>query len=330
MATQQQISRALDDLFTTTWYNVRKGIVDQVFRATPFFDMMMEKGRIKSRVPDGTHFEIPIRYDKLDQNTVWFGRGANIGAQEKQSVTRLVYDVKNLASAVVRYWDDDRKNRGKARLENYLDEKTSNTRSALIDQLENDSFVQNASSLAMNALPTLVSSSPTSGIVGGLDRSQNSWMSNQVKNFTGLTVLTDLVDEMTTIFNNCSKWKAGTRKSPDIIITSQNTYEQYEAIARSLQNIVTQTSDRVSLGFGNLAFKGVELYWCPACPDGYMYFLNTEHLEIPYDPLVYFEMTEWKHIVGTSLDKVAQILTVCNMVADNFQKHGVIYNIPTA
>ncbi len=328
MATQQQISRALDDLYTSTWYEVRRTVADQVFKVTPLYNLLFEKGKIKQRVPDGTHFEIPIRYAALDQNTKWFGRGDLFGTAEKQSLTRLVYDVKNLGTSVVRFWDDDRKNRGKARILSYVDEKLDNTKSALIDKLEVSSFVQDADPKAMNALPTLVSTTPTSGTVGGLARASNSWMANQVKDFTGLGILANLTQEMTKIFNTCSKWKAGSRRAPDIIITTQEIYQLYEEVAKSLQQIVASTSERVSLGFGDLAFKGVELFWAPECEAGKMYFLNSEHLELPYDPGAFMEMTEWKPIAGNSLDKTCQIVTVCNLVVDNFQKQGVIFNIP--
>lgn len=330
MATMQQVSRYLDDMFTTTWFDVRKSLVDQVFQITPLYDLLFTGGSVKEKIPDGTHFEIPIRYDKLNQNTAWIGRGSTVGASERQSMTRLVYPARNLATAVVRYWDDDRKNRGKARILNYIDEKISNTKASLVDTLETDLFVQNADALSMNALPTLVSTAPTTGTVGGLARASNDWMTNQTINMTSDTLAANLMDRMTTMFNSCSKWKAGARRSPNIIITTQSVYEGFERIARALQQIVASNSIRASLGFGNLMFKGVEVFWAPSCPDGQMYFLNSEHLQLVYDPQVYFEMTEWKPILGTSLDKVAQIVTVCNLVVDNFRKHGVIYNMPSA
>lgn len=331
MATQQQISRFLDDMFTATWNDRRKTVTDEVFQITPLYQLLYESGQVKERVPDGTHFEIPIQYDKLNQNTAWFGRGATIGAAEKQFITALSYQTKNLATAIPRFWDDDRKNRGKARILNYIDEKVKNTKASLIDTLETDGFVQNADPLAMNALPTLVSTTPTSGTVGGLDRSANSWMTNQTATFTGgETIAGNLLDKMTTMFNSCSKYKSGSRRAPNIIITTQTVYEGFERICRALQSIVATTSIRASLGYGNLAFKGVEIFWAPQCPSGQMYFLNSENLMLVYDPTAWMEMTEWKPIQGTSLDKVAQIVSVCNLVVDNFVKHGVISSIPNS
>lgn len=327
MATQQQVSRAIDDIFSSTLYKVQKDVIDQVFQIHPFFDLLQKNGGVKSRVPDGTHWEIPIQYAELNQNTAWFGRGTQSGSAEKQSLTNLVYECKNLMSAVVRYWVDDRKNAGEARIYNYVEQKINNTKASMANTLENCSLVQSADPLAMNALPTLISTTPTTGTVGNMPRASNSWMTNQTTNFTGLTIAADLLNSMTTMLNNCSKYLAGTKRSPDVILTTQTVHEGYEQVARNLGQIVLSDNNRADLGFGNLKFKGVEIFWAPLCETGKMYFLNTEHLNFVYDPMVFFSPTEWKYLQGNSLDKIMQLLTVCNLVVDNFQKHGVIYNI---
>ena len=277
MATQLQISRAIDNLFTTTWYDVRKTVTDQVFQIMPLHNMLFEKGNVKEKAPDGTHFEIPIQYDELNQNTQWFGKGTQFGTAEKEFLTNIQYSIKNLGTAIPRYWTDDQANRGKAKIMDYVQLKVNNTKSSLMKSLQTDSWTQNGSALSMNALPTLISTTPTSGTVAGLDRSQNSWMSNQTSNFSGKVIANDLLGEMTTIFHNCSKYTAGTRRTPDIIFTTQAIYEAFEDICNSLQQIVTTNSPRVSLGFGNLSFKGIEIYWDPNCPTGNIYFLNSEH-----------------------------------------------------
>lgn len=319
----------IDNLVTTTWYDVRKDIVDAVFKITPFYDKMVEQGRIRDRVPDGTHFEIPIRYGKMDQNRKWFGRGDTFGMSEKEVLTRLYYYTRNVGTNMVRYWDDERKNRGKAQLINWADELVTNTKMSLIDGFENDLMAETITDpLQMNSLPTIISSTPTSGSLGGVSRSGNEYLQNYTKNFQGLSTATNLLDEMTTIFNKCSQWKGGTKRSPDLILTTREIYQDYERICRALQTIFTSDTIRASLGFGNLLFKNVEMFWAPNCPAGCMYFINTETLELCYDPSAWFEMTEWTK-VPNSLDRMAQIVCVCNLVCDNVRKNGLIYNIST-
>jgi hypothetical protein len=288
--------------------------------------MMVEKGRIRRKLPAGNYFETPVRYGQLNQNQKWFGRADKFGRAEQQSLTRLQYEARNFGTAVVRFWDDDRKNRSQAQLVDYVEEKVNNTKDSMVAQLETDTFVQNADPKAMNALATLVSVSPLTGTVGGISRATNSWMANQACNATGKSLDTDLLNIMTTMFNTCSKYKAGTQRSPDIIVTTQTVYEKYEELCRAMQMISTSSTIQASLGFGNLMFKNVPIFFADDCPAGYMYMLNTEHLALQIDPAADFVMTEWKSDPDT-LDRVAQIVVVCQFTADNFAKQGVIYNL---
>jgi hypothetical protein len=318
----------LDNLTTSTWYDVRKGIIDQVFQITPFWDLLQGKGKIKEKAPDGTHFEYPIRYAQQDQNRKWFGRGDTFGKQEKESNTRLIFQTRNVGTNVVRFWDDDRKNNGKAKIYDYIEDIVQNTKDSLVQGFETDLLVQNSDPLAMTALPTLISTTPTVGSIGGITRTDNTYLQNQIKDFTGLTTGTNLLDEMTTMYNKCSLWKGGNQRTPDIIMTTREIYQDYERICRALHQIVTNETSRAGLGFGNLMFKNVELFWDQNVPAGQMYFLNSDTLSMPYDPNAWFEMTEWKSIPD-SLDRMAQIVCVCNMVCTSPQKNGVIYNVTT-
>jgi hypothetical protein len=318
----------IDSLTTTTWYEVRAEIIDQVFQITPLYDLMVEKGRIKERVPDGTHFEIPVRYDKQDQNRQWIGKGDTFGKAEKEWLTRLIFYVRTVGTSIPRFFDDEVKNKGKAKIISYVEELVQTTKDSMIDGFETDLWVQNADPKAMTALPTLVSTTPTTGSIGGLSRSSESFLQNNVKDFTNLTTAANLLDEMTRMYNLCSIWKSGKRRNPDIILTTREVYQDYERIARALQVIQTSKSERASLGFGDLQFKGIDIYWAPQCPSGTMLFLNTEHLELCYDPEVWFEMTQWKE-GQDNVDRVAQVLCRCNLICDNFRKQGVIHNITT-
>jgi len=321
----------VDNLTTSTWYDVRKQLFGDIFQVTPLLDKMIEKGRVKERVPDGSHFEIPIQYGKLSQNQKWFGRGDTFGEKEAEFMTRLEYGVKNLGDSIVRYWDDERKNRGPAQILNYIETVIENHKSCLAETLSDALWDTSGSNpLAITSLPTLISTTPLVGTVGGIDRSKNPYLRNQVKNFTGLTIDANLIDEMETMWNDCSKWKTKGRKVPDVIITTQAIYERYAKLARALGTYeFNNNSRRVDLGSGECMFKGAEMFWDPSCPEGTMYFLNTDTLEFPYDPQYYMQMTEWKS-KHNGIDRYAQIVTVCNLVANNFLKNGVIYNISTA
>jgi hypothetical protein len=322
-----QRQEAVDNIVTSTWYDVRKKLFGDIWQITPLFDMLNSRGKIKSRMPNGRYFEIPIAYAKADQNQKWFGRGDTFGEQEKELWTRLQYQRKNLGDSIVRYWDDEMKNKGPAQIINYVEELLNNHKMTMEETLQK-ALWSSQGALAINALPDLISTTPTVGTVGGISRADNEYCQNQAMNFTGSTLSTDLIPKMVTMYNDCSKRKGLGRRTPDCIITTQALYEEYEDQARSQYGQITlnDKQQRVDLGMGDLMFKGAEMYWDPDCPAGRIYFLNTDTIEFAYDPDAWMEMTDWK-TKHNGIDRYAQVLTVCNLLFNNFAKNGVMYNV---
>lgn len=320
----------IDSLTTSTWYDVREELYDDIWQITPLFDILNEKGKIKQRAPKGSYFEIPIAYKKLKQNIKFFGRGAEFSRDEGEFATRLQYDVKNFGDNITRYWKDEKENRDEAQILDYVDEVIGNHKESMMESLAVALWVSEGS-LAVHTLPELVSTTPTVGTIGGLDRSKNPYVRNVAVDFNGLTVDANLLEKMENMYNTLSNLKGGrARRTPDLIITTQEIYEAYVGIARALgvyeMNPAVAKDRQVNLGMGDAWFKNAELYYDPDCPAQHMYFLNTDTLEFPYDPEYWMQMTEWKS-EATNLERHAQVITCCNLVCNNFNKNGVIYNI---
>jgi len=318
----------VDNIVSTTLYAQRKQMFSDIWTITPLLDMLNTKGRVKQRMPNGRYFEIPIGYAQADQNQKWFGRGDTFSEGEKQLWTHLQYQRRNFGDNIIRYWDDEQKNRGEAQLLNYAHELLENHKMTMQSTLGSAVWVSQGQN-AINALPDLIVEDPTTGTVGGLARTSNEYVRNQFYDFTGDSIATALIPRMRTMFHDCSKLKGKGRQTPDCILTTQTIYEQYEEEALALGQIQlarNSGTQRADLGMGGLSFKGAEMYWDPECPAGSMYFLNTDTMEFAYDPGAYMDMTEWKS-KHNSLDRYAQVVTVCNLLFNNFAKNGVMFNI---
>jgi hypothetical protein len=327
-AAQLHREEYVDNLITTTWYDVRKQMFSDIFSITPLLDLLGSKGKIKSRLPNGRYFELPIGYAKADQNQKWFGRGDTFGEQEKQLWTRLQYQRRNLGDSIVRYWDDEQKNVGEAQILSYAKELLENHQMTMEDTLAT-ALWEDQGTLAINTLPGLLPYDPTTGTVGGIDRAVNPYVRNQVFDMQSISIATELIPQMRTMYNQCSKMKGKGRTTPDCILTTQAIYEEYEdqALAKGeIQLANNRGTNRADLGLGGLSYKGAEMYWDPLCPAQTMYFLNSDTMEFAYDPNNYMTMTPWKG-KHNSLDRYAQVVTVCNLLFNNFSKNGVLFGI---
>lgn len=329
MGVQREVSRVIDNLLTSTWYDVRKELKNDIFQITPFYSKMVDAGRIKERAPDGTHFEIPFAYAKLDQNIEFFGKGHQFKTQEKEFMTNLIYFVANMGDNIVRYWSDERANQGKARILNYVDTIIEAHKAAFVERMADALWVSGGAQ-AFTTLPSLISTTPTTGTVGGIARSETAYLQNISTSCSGVAFSTGFLEMMEETYDNCAKWKTKGRAAPDVIITTGEIYRAYANLAREMGSYeMNNSSRRVDMGMGECRFKGAEMFWDPNCPSGQMYFLNTASLEFAYDPDNWMEMTEWKS-PANSLDRMAQIVAVGNLICTDFKKNAVLHTISTA
>jgi len=317
----------LDSLYTTTWQLRRKQVVDQVFEATPFWYLLSKKGKRKTQ-SGGRYIEIPLNYAK-NETVQFIGKGGVVSIQASDTLTVAHFEWKYLTGHIVRYFTDFQKNRGEAQLINKVNADIDNLQSSLIDKLEESLFGDGTgdSGKAINGLGNLVATNPTTGTVGNINRANYTWWRNNYKNMSGEAASLYLRKRMSTMFNDCGKYGEGVSRFPDILVCAQDVYEIYESETLEIARIMISDRKLADLGFGDLAYKGRPITWSPSCPDGYLYFLNTNYIEWVADPVENFTMGEWIPIPNQPRDRIAHVMTVGNLVASNCRKLGVIYNI---
>ncbi len=316
---------ALDNLYTTTWQNMKSQVADQIFDATPFYFWLKSKGKMKT-VSGGRFITEPLQYAKND-NVTWIGRGGTVSLNDQEFLTVAYYEWRYLVASIVRFGVDDQKNRGKNQIIDLMMAKLQNARDSLISELESRLFAgEGSSSNAMDGLLHLVQDDPTvSSTVGGIDQSSNSWWRNQSINMTGVSFASSGVENMRRMLNNTMNNLK--MDAPDIIVCGQQPYEFYEDNLLSYYRI---TNNKLGdAGFQNQVFKGIPMVWSPSCGNR-MYFLNTRFISLVYDPALFFDMTEWKAIPDQVNDRAAQIVSAMQLTVSRRRCQGVIYGIDTA
>lgn len=328
------LSEALDNLYTTTWQNMKDTVRDNIFNALPFWFWLKEKGRMET-VEGGRFLTEPLMYDKSD-NIKWIGRGGTAPAADYQMLTEAIYQWRYLVGSVVRFGIDDQQNRARNLIINLMNTRLENTQNALATEMETRLFGAAGSVVvgsttdtnpAFDGLQFLVPDDPTAaaGNAGGIDPSTYTWWRNQATNMTGKSFATYGLQSMRTLNNNCTNnLKMDT---PDIILSGQTPYEYYEDLVLPAYRI---TDNKLGdMGFENIKFKGKPMIWSPSCAATRMYFLNTNFIKFAYDPMMMMDMTNWKDIPNQVNDRVAQIITACSFKVSRRRCQGVLYTIDT-
>jgi len=304
---------------------MRDEVIDQIFDATPFWFWLKDKGKLKTE-NGGRYITEPLQYAK-NESVSWIGKGGTVSMNDYEFLTTAKYDWKYLVGNLVRFGVDDQQNRGKAQIISLMNAKFENTKNALVDELEGKLFADTATGNEIDGLQHLVADTVSDSVeVGGINQSTYTWWRNKTTTMTGLSSATYLVPKMRTMLHDCSNNLA--MDMPDIIVSGQTPYEYYEDVAFDKYQV--QNTRLAEMGFANQVFKGIPMIWSPSCDNGRMYFLNTRFLSFTYDPMMNFEMTEWKPIPDQVNDRAAQIITAGTFMTSRRRCHGVLHTIDTA
>ena len=301
-------TQTIDSLFTSTW-SYRKGeAIEQAYLKTPFIFWLREKGHIEN-ISGHTRIEVPLEYGS-NETIRWIGKGSTVPIQDAELLTMAYEEWKYVACSVVRWFTDDQKNRGQAAAINYVQTKLNAAERSMHEDLERVMFSDGSGALEPNGLQNLISATPTTGTVHGLDRATYTWFQNQQKTSTGAAAVY-LVADMRTCLNDIIKYSRSELK--DIcLVTTQDVFELYEDVCLEMKTIGnTMLADA---GFDTINFKGKPIMWCSSAPSGNMYFINPTYLKLVCDESFYMEMTDWKQIPDQPFDKVAQIVCALNLV----------------
>lgn len=326
------LTETLNNLYTTTWRNMKGSAADNIFDATPFWFWLRANGGLEA-VEGGRSLGEPLRYAKSD-NVAFVSKGSAMPLSDKEFLTTAVDSWRYLADSIVRFGVDDQQNRGKNAIINLMNAKLENSKDSLVDKLE-ETLAGAQSGSSFNGLQDIVKEDPTTGTLHGIDASVETWWRNQYHDAAGESIETLLVTNMNMLVNDCSQNQS--QDAPNIIVSGQTPYEWYWEETLEQRRVHNKTLG--DAGFQNVEFRGIPMVWSPQVADGSvigsgssgtMYFLNTRFLKFKYDPMMFFDMTEWKPIPAQIGDLAAQVVLAGNLMTSRRRVHGVLFNIDTA
>ena len=252
--------------------------VDQIALERPLLKALQGK---KKSAPGAKQYVVEQLRARYSSNFQWFNGSSIVTYNRRQTVEQANYawrschdgfalDEDRLAQNGIIVTEDSGPSKAsdseKIMLTNLIEEQAEVLRLGFQEQFSYQLHLDGTQSTdAIAGLDSLISLAPTSGTVGGIDRSSasNAYWRNNVS--TGLTTTTStgtILNQMEVQFRQCAR--NGGR--PDLIVAGSTFIDGY-------RNFVLNTFGRMDFGPSNtkrveggtsvLTFQGVEVQWSP-------------------------------------------------------------------
>ncbi len=293
MATQNT-SLTLDfgDVLTTTlqyWWKQGK-IADQIFNGLPLFRYL--KSKVKT-ISGGERIYIPIMYAK-NTTAKSYRMYDQLDMTPTETNTIATFDWKQLAVGIFIAGLEMRANRGKEQIFDLFQARYDNAITSLQDAMNTMLWSDGTGNQAKDLLgiKAIVSSTPTTGTLGGLDRSVRTfWRNKQIT--SGSFEAQGISDMRTLRLKVSNNVPSGL---PSVWFTTSDIYNSYEAVLEPRERF-TRTDksggdQKGDAGFGALTFHGAPVEWDDAANSGNIYALNTNYLQFIAHSDANFKPTE--------------------------------------
>lgn len=334
-------TRTIDNAMMTTWLKIRPDAMDNILAATPVWAILIAAGCMTPQT-GGKYINRPIRYGQATATAVT--EGDQLPQENPELETDALWTFRNIVAGVTRSVYEDRENQGEEKVKSLVGLKLEAARDALEQKFESSMFGTHVTAetgrefQGLNDMIPPVATRAT-GTYGGIDRpltfaaeangvvtpaTGNTWWGSKYYPGTLVDIEDNLLDDMKRLFNSCTN----NQSSPTVMLTTQALFELYETFALDASQIIkgSAAGQMADLGFETLQFKGKPICWSSSVTANTMFFLNTDFIEVVYDPTLWFDMTDWK-AMPLEAKRIAHIMCTANMISNQLRRHGrLIYS----
>jgi hypothetical protein len=306
----------LSEIVTTTLRNRSGKLADNVTRNNALLNRLKEGGRTRPFGGGRTIVE-EIMYANNGTYKRYSGYEA-LNITPSDVFTAAEFAIRQAAVAISISGLEMLQNRGKEAVIDLLRSRIDNAETTLTNGLSYDVYSDGTQSGQMNGLQSLISSTPTTGTVGGIDRATWTFWRNVkfggVADGGGATSATNIQSYMNRVVVQIVRGADG----PDLIVADNTYYRLYLESLQAIQRITSGGASKTGAGFSSLAYFGsgreIEVVLdggfqgltgdgntfgasgagaVGGAPSATMYFLNTKYLSyrphrdrncVPLDP----------------------------------------------
>lgn len=321
--TLPSLTETINDQFVETWYTIRPDAIDNILDENVIWAALREMGCFKKQV-GGRFIERTIGYGSMEGSATAVDSNSTLPSGIVDLETAAFWTWRYVAQPVQYNLMEVQQNAGPDKIKDLVAKRLKAARDGLAQKFEADlerAVVTGETGLEIQGLNDMLppNASKTTGTYGKINRANSYWIGKYLQ----LTspVAQNLLDNMRTLYNTISN----NQQPPKLIITTQTLFETYEDFGENKVQIIKDTGGRLlDLGFEVLRFKGKMLIWSPNVTASTMKMVNTDFIDVVYDPNMWFEMTQWKP-VPLQPTMIAHIICALNVVSPQLRRHGLLY-----
>ncbi|MPZ20140.1 MAG: phage major capsid protein [Luteitalea sp.] len=302
---------------------------DNIFTSFALFKALGKDG-FKESAAGGRLFEFTLEYN---ENSTF----KSYGELETLDTTRIDvfdaarYDWKINAGTVVFSDLEELRAAGEGKID-LTASKMENARNSHMATMNRQCFSDGAGNGGkdIEGLTKIISETPTTGTVGGINRATFSFWRNKAADGGQTSADFDnLRSALTSVYNQCSR--GGLTETPTAVITSRTVMEGLEGTVVAVERYEkpSATPRGFSVGFKNAAFmfKDAEVFYDEDCsPSDSAYLVNPKFLKFVYLKGAWMKLKP-RVEPANQLAVVSRLFTIGNLATNNSRRLGVVFDI---
>jgi len=270
-------------------------------------------------------------------NAKWQGKDDDMSVNGQDPLARLRWDVKVFTNSIVINQLDKAKNRGRAAIKQYLLTLREQAISTNKNQFNSAFWASSPGTNDPDSIPNIITATPTTGSVGGLTRSGNSYLQNGLYD----TAISDIGSEagIAKLIELQALYAVG-QSMVDLIIMSAANWAGLAGYLATLRRF--RADDKlgqlkikaIDLGDATVGFENTTvLGGANTISAAYMYGINTEFMKLKHlvDPDVGENgWTAQFERIGNKLNKAVFYSYFCNLTTNCPRAHFVATSVSTS
>lgn len=313
------------DIITTTIRDRTHELADNVTKNNAFLAHLKESGNM-TEVEGGRSLVQALDYTEND-NFVYYSGYEEIPIAPNETFTAAEYEIKQAAVAFTFNGLEEIQNSSVEAMINLIDSRKKNAERTMANGINRGLFSDGSASKQIGGLELIVADDPTTGTVGGIDRSAaaNTFWRNQRYRATtdgGAALSSTNIQKY---MNELYLLTVRGMDKVNLILADKNTFNFYWNSLQNQQRFTDASS--ASLGFRSVDFNGAPVVFesSDAISANHMYFLNLDYLFFKTFRSRMFAPLDARMSVNQDAT-VIPIVWAGNMTCSNSSLQGVLNN----